>query len=185
MRAELDVCAWSGDNRAKIMRRSYWPRCALALLLPLLAACAASADRRFATPEDTVRTLFAAYGLEHVSERAIVARLAEGQRFELLDPEGFRACFADHRGPEHEGMAGYVFGVLVAGKEHLRFRADGERVRVLVGRGGASDPGIVLRHTRDGFKIVLAESVPEDVRRQLLALYDRSRAHAARVGLSE
>ncbi len=167
------------------MRRSNAASAALALLLPLVAACAGGGDPRFVTPEDTVRTLFAAYGLEHVPEETILARLAEGQRFELLDPAGFRACFADHRGPEHEGMAGYVFGVLAAGKEHLRFRADGERVRVLVGRGGASDPRIVMRRTRGGFKIVLAESVPEDVRRRLLALYDRSRTHAARVGLPE
>jgi hypothetical protein len=158
----------------------------VALCALLLASCAGGdgADPRFAAPADTVRTIFTAYGIEGMSEAAVLARLAEGGRFVLQDPAAFRASFADHRGPQHEGMAGYVFGILAAGKEHLRYRIEGERATVVVGQGDDA-PRIVMRRGDNGYKVVLAESVPEAVREQLLSLYGRSRERAARSGLSD
>ncbi len=151
------------------MRRLALPL-ALTLALSALVGCDPSAravDARFATPERTIATLFTAYGLEGASQAEVRQRLIEHRRFELRDPESYRASFADLATPADEGLAGFVLGALAAGKDQLETRVDGDRATV------SPRPGfdVVLARATDGrWRIVLAESVPPEVRTRMSAL---------------
>ncbi len=155
----------------------------LAAASVLVAGCGDLEARRFATPEATVNALFMAYGVEAVPEPAILARMQEGGRFVPEDDEAQRSCFADHRGPADEGGAGYVFGLLAAGKDHLVFDQDGDVARVYpTSRRGDDAPHVVLRRADSKWKIVLGESVPPEVRARLYQLYGHAEEQAARTG---
>ncbi len=128
-------------------------------------------DARYSTPEHTVETLFAAYGLGDASADALRERLAARVSFELQDHDAHRACFADHDGDAlSDGMAGWVFGALAAGRDALRTEMFADRATVSPREGVR----VVLRHGEDGaWRIVLRESVPDRVREGLAALAER------------
>ena len=146
----------------------------LALLAALLlVGCdgTETVDSRFATPERTVDTLFASYGMRDLSQADIQSRIAERGAFELRDEAAWRECFADLDQPAGQGMAGWVLGVLGAGRDELRFETAGEAAYVHV-----RDMRIVMRRERDGaYRIVLSDSVPERVREGLVVIEENAR----------
>ncbi|HJK92925.1 MAG TPA: hypothetical protein RMH85_29475 [Polyangiaceae bacterium LLY-WYZ-15_(1-7)] len=147
-------------------------RAALALLA--LAACGGGAegppDLRFHTPKATVDTLLDVYGLgEGVSQGEVRRRIRIGRTFHLNDPETRDACFADWGEPWDEGLAGYVLGSLAPLKDDLTITLTEETAHVhATGEDGRRIRPVVLRQEDDGaWKIVLRESVPDDVRRRI------------------
>lgn len=122
-------------------------------------------DTRFATPERTVRTLLAAHGIAESDD--VQARLIAEGAFSIVDREAYEACFADLDQPGGDAMAGYVLGLLAAARSELRFELFERRAVVNVGPGVR----VAMERGSDGaYRILLAESVPEDVRRGLLGL---------------
>jgi hypothetical protein len=84
-------------------------------------------------------------------------------------------------GPEDEGLAGFVFGTIAAGKDQLHITPVGDQVHVF------PDPDrrdrYVLLVQRDGeWKIDLDQSVPTEIRRALIGEYERIHARNARQG---
>lgn len=137
-------------------------------------------DSRFATPERTVETLLASYGLEDLTQDEIRARMAAHQRFSVQDGESFRACFADLDDPVGEGLAGWVLGALAAGRDELRTEIFGERATVAPREGVR----IAMQRQSDGtWRIVLRDSVPDDVRRALSSVAERHDRRAREQGL--
>jgi hypothetical protein len=137
-------------------------------------------DPRFAAPEDVVRTLLAAYGVDGVPEQEIQRRMRERGQFDLRDEVTYRACFADYVGPADEGLAGYVFGALAARKDSLRVVRIGDRAHVFP---VADDQSHMIVMTRaDGvYRISLRDSVPQRVQAQLRDVHRRARAQAERL----
>ena len=153
---------------------------ALALLGPVGCQEAAPADARFASPDATVRTLFRAYGVEQMEGEEVRGLLRARASFRLRDRDLYVSCFSDWSQDEDEGLAGFVFGRLVAAKDHLRFEGDssgelGSRVRVIPIRAGEAGDPIVLIRRGEGWKLSLHESVPSDVRRQLYRIHREAR----------
>lgn len=148
-----------------------------------LAGCegaGTTVDSRFATPERTVATLLASYGLEDVPQEEIRARMAAHERFELRDGEAFRACFVELDDPLSEGLAGWVLGALAVGRDELRTEIFGERATVAPREGVR----IALHQQRDGtWRIALRESVPDDVRRALSSVAERHDRRVREQGL--
>ncbi len=150
--------------------RSAW-RSERALSLAALAAMmacgeASGTDPRFATPERTVDTLLAAHGAGEASASELTARVAAGG-LPVVDRELHARCFADLDQPGGEAMAGYVLGMIAAARDALRFETVGERGYVIPREGAR----VVMQRGADGaYRIVLAESVPEDVRRTVQQL---------------
>lgn len=136
----------------------------------LLAACGndalTSTDPRFSTPERTISTLLESCGLDGTQEEN-QARIIEQGGARPRDVRTYEACFADLDQPGGQGMAGYVLGMLAAASDDLRFETIEGRGYVIPREGIR----IVLdRDARGAYRIVLAESVPEDVRRGILEL---------------
>lgn len=147
------------------MRR---PLCSPIRALPLLLVTACSdarhTDSRFATPERTVRTLLQAHGIAELGPRDIERRAVAEGGFTVVDREAYEGCFVDRDQPGGDAMAGYVFGVLAGAGRDLRFELVEQRAYVQ-----ARDARIVMQRGEDGaYRIVLADSVPEDLRRTLL-----------------
>lgn len=148
----------------------------LALLCLSTLGCTEEVDPRYATPQATVASLFAAYGVEELPEAAAVEQMRAGERFTLRDPVGHADCFADYGGEVDEGAAGYVFGQLVVRKDHLHFERRGADTRVYPSeRRGEGAPFVTLREVDGAHRFVLAESVPAEVRERLRLLYQRGR----------
>ncbi len=136
-------------------------------------------DVRFSTPEHTVATLFATHGLSDESQAAIQSRIAQRGSFELSDAETWRLCFTDIDEPGGEGMAGYVLGMLAAARDQLRYELAGDTASVFP-RAGLR---VVMRRGEDGaYRIVLRESVPEQVRRGLLQVEENARRQRVPTG---
>jgi hypothetical protein len=151
----------------------------LACLTLLLAACSRE-DPRFRTPETAVSTLLESYGISDVPEAAIRERLAGRGTFELRDERTFRETFRDHASPSDDGAAGYVLGRVAAAKDHLVYTASGEAV--VISASGDPSPLAVLERGEDGYRFVLARSVPRAVRAQLREVYRRRSQELARRG---
>lgn len=166
---------------------------AVVAVVAVLAAAAAVAlslggceeepkDARFATPEATIRTLLSTYGVQDMSQEEIQRHMRGRGRFELRDEVTYRMCFVDYAGSEHEGFAGYVFGTIAAGKDQIRIVHVEGRVHAY------PDPDrveryVVLDEGDDGlWRINLGESVPADVKRALLAEYERISNRQKRAG---
>lgn len=121
-------------------------------------------DARFSTPEHTIRTLFSAYGVEDLSQQQIRDRMTRHGRFELRDRESYLACFADLETTADEGLAGFVFGALAAGKDDLRTTITNDRATVSPREG----MNVVLLRSESGrWRISLRDSVPDEVRTRL------------------
>ena len=145
------------------------------VLLVVLAGCGEGrvSDSRFATPERTVATLLATHGLAELPQDTIRARIVERGAFELRDAETWRQCFVDLDRPGGEGMAGYVLGILAAGRDDLRYELAGERAYAMPREGVR----IAFRRGEDGaYRIALRESVPEEVQRGLLQAEESARS---------
>lgn len=142
-------------------------RAALTLAVLALGCGEAShADPRFATPERTVETLLAAHGAGDASEGELQERIASGG-LAVVDRELHARCFADLDQPGGAAMASYVLGMLAAARDALRYETVADRGYVIPREGMR----IVMQRGEDGaYRIVLADSVPEDVRRSVLEL---------------
>lgn len=141
------------------------------LLIASLVGCdgaTRTVDARFSTPEHTVRTLMSAYGLEAATQEQIRERMAHHDRFEMQNRATFRACFEDlDTSSADEGVAGFVFGALAAGRDDMRVATHGDRATISP-RAGVE---IVMHRGEDGaYRIVLAESVPDEVRARMASL---------------
>lgn len=156
----------------------------LALVVPVaLAACDApqGVDARWSTPEHTITTLLGSYGLEDATQDEIRARMSAYERFELRDRRTFERCFADlEPGPVGEGLAGWTFGAIAAGRDDLRVEIVGERA-TLAPREGVRI--VMARDDEGAWRIVLRDSVPPDVRRALGAVATRHDRRARAQGL--
>lgn len=161
---------------------------ALALALVTLATLTLTAceeappDPRFATPQATVDSLFESYGVSGVPEREIRQRMRARGRFDLLDGDLYQSCFADFRGEADEGLAGYVFGSLVAGKDQLRITITGETATIFPTSAEGSPRPVMLRREGGEWKIVLRESVPVQIQENLATIYQRSKEMERRRG---
>ena len=134
-------------------------------------------DSRFATPERTVATLFEAYGIADASQEAVRQRIGTHGAFELRDRAAFEQCFRDLDAPGGEGMAGYVLGLLAAAKDELRYETVEGRGYVIPREGVRV---VMDRDETGAYRIVLAESVPEEIRRSLLQVEDNAQRRAPR-----
>ena len=142
----------------------------------LVAACKAnSISSDFESPNATLQSLFRAYGVEETPEAEIQRRLQARERFDLLDEELFRSCFSDWQGEHDQGLGGYVFGRLAAGKDHLELEVSDSLARVRSAAEPAEVEPVVLVQTEHGWKIDLRQSVPDELRRQLYEVYRRAR----------
>jgi hypothetical protein len=137
-------------------------------LTPLaLTACegaTTTVDVRYSTPEHTITTLFTSYGIEDLTQDEVRQRMADNGRFELRDRDTYLSCFGDLETPTDEGLAGFVFGALAAGKDDLRTSIANDRATI------SPRPGfdVVLHREEDGrWLISLTESVPDEVRVRL------------------
>jgi hypothetical protein len=148
-------------------------RRSIALVTCLFASACAEPDPRFATPEQTVETLFTAYGVADLPEREVQRRLLMRERFELVSREAMLDAFADYRVEEQEGLTGFVFGRLVARKASLVYACEMKRCEVRPEHEEDAPP-VVLRENGGEWKIILAESVPREVQQQLVALHRRA-----------
>lgn len=147
---------------------------AILVLLASLWGCSEERepDARFATPESTLDTLLGVYGVADMSQEEIQQQMRSRGRFELRDEATYEACFDDYDGPQHEGLAGYVFGTVAAGKDQLRINMVQGKAHVF------PDPDrreryVVLVQSDGEWKISLRESVPADVRGALIEQYER------------
>lgn len=156
----------------------------LALVIPVaLAACEApeGVDARWSTPEHTIATLLASYGLEDATQEEIRARMAGYERFEMRDRALFERSFADlEPGPVGEGLAGWAFGAIAAGRDELRVEIVGERATITPREGIRI---VMARDDAGAWRIVLRESVPAEVRRALGAVASRHDRRARSQGL--
>jgi hypothetical protein len=136
-------------------------------LLVLACGDVTRTDSRFATPERTVATLLAAHGIGEATADELQGRLIAEGGFAIVDRAAYEACFVDLEQPGGAGMAGYVLGMLAAARGELRYETIEHHGYVQVREGIR----IVMRRGEDGaYRIVLAESVPEDIRRSITGI---------------
>ncbi len=149
--------------------------CIVGLLL-LVAACTRSpSDPGFESPNATIETLFRAYDVHEVPQAEVRRRLEARERFELIDPTLFRSCFTDWEGEHDQGLGGFVFGQLVAGKDELAVTLDDGTARVRVRSAPPDLAPVVLVKQGNAWKIDLRQSVPPEIRQQLYEVYRRAR----------
>jgi hypothetical protein len=156
-------------------------RASALLSLVVLSACEGGVthvDARFSTPEHTMGSLLRAYDLEDVPQSEIRERMASRGRFELEDRDLYEQCFADFDGTAaEEGYAGFVVGALAAGRDDVRVTITGDRAE-LSPREGVR---IVMHRAEDGtWGIVLAESVPDDLRERLSSVAEHAEGRLRR-----
>ncbi len=126
----------------------------------------AHGDPRFSTPERTVETLLAAHGAGEASDEELRGRIASGG-LSVVDRELYARCFTDLEQPGGEALASYVLGMIAAARDALRYETHVDRGYAIPREGVR----IVMQRGEDGaYRIVLAESVPADVRESLRAL---------------
>jgi hypothetical protein len=147
----------------------------------LVAGCEKrAADPAFGSPKATVRTLLRAYHLDQMSPGEIQRRMSRSgdDRFGVVDEALVDRCFVDldRDTPVDEGLVGFLVGVLAARRDVLEQRIQGDDAQIFAGPVAR----IVLRKTDEGWKIVLAESVPRAYRERMEALYDKARKGASR-----
>ncbi|MEM9863092.1 MAG: hypothetical protein AAF938_15965 [Myxococcota bacterium] len=147
-------------------------RASFAIVLCVAAGCSepTPVDVRFITPLATVETLFDAYGVAELSQAEVDRRIAIGRTFHLNDPAALRACFIDWNSAEDEALAGYVFGNIVMAKDVLTATLREDEAEVMIDDPERRTRPVVL--VRDGghWRISLARSVPESVRRELRSM---------------
>ena len=156
----------------------------LGFILTFVSGCADDPDPRFATPEATVTTLLGAYGVQQMSEEEIQRHMRDRGHFELRDEMAYQACFSDYGGPQDEGAAGYVFGLLAARKDNLQVIVTDDNAHIFPNRD-RRDQSVYLEREQGAWRIQLARSVPEDVRTQLREIFLQAQRRARRLGAPE
>jgi hypothetical protein len=158
---------------------SSFPIVAALLLSALLAACgdATSTDARFSTPEHTIATLFASYGLTGKTPDEVRAMRREG-RLRLRDALGYHACFLRFNDYLDEALAGYVMGALAEDATDLRPQIVGDVARISV----AGKTTVVMRKKDGAWRIDLDASVPLETRRKLEDVVRRAQKMTRRHG---
>lgn len=172
------------DAMASVPERTAVAHLFLVTVWALSACTDAPRDVRFDDPEATIATLLGAFGVADMAQEEVQRQLRSRGRFELRDEETYHACFVDFDGPASEGLAGYVFGTIAAGKDQLRIARVGDKVHVY------PDPDrreryVVMFNSDVGYRISLRESVPAEVRRALLAEHERIDTRNRRAGSIE
>jgi hypothetical protein len=119
--------------------------------------------------------LFRAYGVEKMTQDEARQRLRARERFELLDGELFRSCFADWQGEHDQALGGFVFGQLVAAKEDLRVSVKDDVAEVVLAPDNADIEPIVVVKLDRAWKIDLRKSIPPTIRQSLYEVYRRAR----------
>jgi len=153
-----------------------------AVLLLFVTACDEhEVDARFATPEATLQTLLASYGVQHMSQDEIQEHMRARGRFELRDEQTFRACFDDYSSAADEGLAGFVFGTVAAGKDDLRVNHAQGKAHVFPDPDRRERRVVLVEHDGE-WKISLRDSVPPAIRRSLREEYQRLSDRVRREG---
>jgi hypothetical protein len=144
-------------------------------VIGVLAGCKKeeAVDPRFESVDATLATMMRAYGVEEMTQDEIQAHMRTQGRFELRDEATYQACFLDYRGPQDEGLAGFVFGMLAAGKDQLQVRTVDDRSTVFP-TPGRVDRSVVLFGRNGEWTVSLEESVPGPIREALRGEYERS-----------
>lgn len=132
-------------------------------------------DLRFGSPQATLQTLFDVYGVLEVSQAEIDRRMEIGYRFHLVDPATLRLCFADWNEPADEGLAGYVFGNLIVAKDELVATIRGDRAEMIVQNPERRSRPVVFEREDGEWRILLEESVPRNVQRELRRKWEQQR----------
>jgi hypothetical protein len=140
-----------------------------------MACTAKKAPPEFESPEATVDSLFAAYGVQDMTQEEARRRLQARERFELLDAELFKSCFSDWQGEHDHALGGFVFGQLVAAKEELEVSITDEVAEVRVAPATSEVQPVVLVRRDLAWKIDLRKSVPPRIRQSLYEVYRRAR----------
>lgn len=149
---------------------------AVAFLTAVGGSCKSEpAPTGFESPSATIGTLFRAYGVQEISQDEARRRLQARERFELLDQELFRSCFADWQGEHDHALGGFVFGQLVAGKDELEVTITDDTASVRAASASSELEPIVLVRQDAAWKIDLRQSVPPKIRQSLYEVYRRAR----------
>jgi hypothetical protein len=132
-----------------------------ALVVALTFAGCSAPDPRLATPQDTVATLLAATHLAGVTS-GILSDAAPDRP--PPDFDVVARCFwdIDRDDPASRAMADFTAGMLAARQRDLVYRI-GRRHAVV--QSGFRD--VHLRRVREGWVIVLRDTVPEEIREGL------------------
>jgi hypothetical protein len=130
----------------------------LVLALLLLGCGSGEPDARIATPQATVETLLEATHLWGAERPDDVGNEP------IADIAAVAVCFWDYDrdDPESRAMGDFVAGMLAAGQRGLSYDVREHWTVVTTG----SRP-VHMLHTRQGWQIVLRETVPEELRRGL------------------
>jgi hypothetical protein len=96
--------------------------------------------------------------------------MREQLRQGCADAATYRACFVDYDEPADEGLAGFVLGTLSERTESMRVNVVRDRAHVFPDPGARGDRSVVLVKTDAGWKVSLAESVPQAVQREMQRL---------------
>ncbi len=149
------------------------------LAIASFAACgdATATDARFSTPEHTVATLFASYGLTGKTPDEVRAMRREG-RLRLRDALGYHACFVRFDDYLDEALAGYVMGALAEDATDLRPQIVGDVARISI----AGKTTVVMRKKEGAWRIDLDASVPPETRRKLEDVVQRAQKMTRRHG---
>ena len=116
-------------------------------------------DSRYATPERTMATLLASYGLADKS-LAEVQSLRRTGRVHVRDVAARQSCFERFDTAEDEAMAGYVVAVLAEADGSARPTLTAGTARVAIG-----DSATIVLHDHEGsWRIDLPASVPVTTR---------------------
>ncbi len=141
-------------------------------------------DLRYHTPQATVHTLLDAYGVLEISQKEIDRRMDIGRGFHLNDPEARQLAFADWDEPADEGLAGYVFGNLVRAKDSLRISITEDVAHVRSANPDVRIRPVVLQEDEVGWRIVLDDSVPPAVARDLRQAWEERANSATEEGVA-
>ena len=146
-------------------------RIGLLSIAVMILGCDPQPDPRFATPQDTVTTMFVVYGVDAMTEQQVQKHMKAKQKFQLQDRKQYLECFSDFKNPSDEGMAGYVFGRLAAAKDSLRYKTTAGRTTVRTSQGQQI---VLTKSANHEWKIKLRDSVPLNTQKQLHAVYKRA-----------
>lgn len=147
-----------------------------AVTVSLFASCTSrKAPEGFESASAAINSLFRAYGVQDMSQDEARRRLQARERFELLDPTLFRACFSDWQGEHDQALGGFVFGQLIAAKEDMKIEVDEDVARVKVAPDSSDVQPIIVVKQDLAWRIDLRQSVPPRIRQSLYEVYRRAR----------
>ncbi len=148
-------------------------------LLSWLVGCGGttSADARYSTPEHTLATVLASYGLTGLTPDEVRTMRRE-RRLRLQDPVAYHACFVRFDSYLDEALAGYIVGALAENPEPVQPQIVGDVARVPI----AGKTTIVLRKKDGAWRIDLDTSVSSTMRAKLQDVVRRAEKMTRRHG---